>query len=98
MVAKPKSKRIREKNMDHLRRYGMTKEQYLALLASQSGGCAICGSANGSSRNPRVLCVDHCHHTGKIRGLLCDGCNKGIGCLKDDAGMVRKALLYLEGS
>ena len=82
--------------MSHLKRYGLTREQYEAMLAAQHGGCAVCGGTNGSSRNRKLLCVDHCHHTGKVRGLLCDNCNRGIGALKDDLGLVRKALLYLE--
>lgn len=96
MTAAPKRMRKHRENMDHLKRYGLTKEQYLEMMEAQRSGCAICGGSSGSSRNRRVLCVDHCHHTGKIRGLLCDNCNKGIGCLKDDVGLVRKALLYLE--
>ncbi len=93
---KPKRLRKHRETMAHLKRYDLTKEQYLVMLADQGGGCAICGTSNGSSRNPRVLCVDHCHDTGKVRGLLCDNCNRGIGALKDDPSLVRKALLYLE--
>lgn len=97
-TAGPKRIRRHREEMWHLKRYGLTKEQYLEMLAAQGGGCAICGSTNGSNKNPKVLCVDHCHDSGKVRGLLCDACNRGIGCLKDDPGIVRKALLYLEAS
>lgn len=82
----------------HLRRtYGITLEQYHDLLTSQSGGCACCGAtrAGGSSDS---FHVDHCHETGKIRGLLCNNCNIGIGALGDNASGVARALAYLERS
>ena len=72
--------------------YGMTKTEFDVLLASQKGVCAICGGPPVGRRN---LSVDHCHETGKIRGLLCGPCNTGIGQLKDDPEIVQKALLYL---
>jgi len=54
--------------------------------------CAICGNPGGKKR----LCVDHDHVTGKIRGILCDNCNVGIGRLKDDIGLLYRAIDYLE--
>jgi len=100
-----------EKNPDkyldgHLRRrFGITLEQYNAMLADQGGVCAICGELPTSVRNRRKgkqrtfiarLVVDHDHATGKVRGLLCSSCNTGIGNLKDEAATVRAALDYLE--
>lgn len=71
----------------HLKhRYGITAEQYDALFAAQGGVCAVCAKPPGeNSAIPghwkSKLAVDHCHDTGKVRGLLCNGCNAGVGHL-----------------
>lgn len=75
-----------------LKKYGITEVDYQTLLAKQNGGCAICGS----SGERRRLDVDHCHITDKIRGLLCNNCNRGLGHLKDDPALLRLAATYLE--
>lgn len=78
-------------------RYRLTPKEYADMLASQGGRCAICGSAARDKRNSTRLrlCIDHCHKTGKIRGLLCNGCNTGLGHLGDDLGHVLAAAAYL---
>lgn len=58
-------------------RYGLTNEQYDEMLLVQNGVCAICGQTDKRKR----LAVDHCHDTGRIRGLLCSQCNVAIGAL-----------------
>jgi hypothetical protein len=64
------------------------------MLADQDGRCAICYTeANG-----RMWHIDHCHDTGKVRGILCDICNRGIGNLKDDPKLLRQAAEYLEAA
>lgn len=63
--------------------------EYEAMLAAQRGVCAICGGVGDP------LCVDHCHESGAIRGLLCSGCNTGIGMLGDDPVRVLAAVTYL---
>lgn len=73
-------------------RYSLSKEDWHDLLSHQQGGCAICGELDQRSR---VLNVDHCHNTGKIRGLLCNSCNRGLGYLKDDAEILLKASNYI---
>jgi hypothetical protein len=55
------------------RRYGLSRADYDALLKRQGGVCAICGKPS-----EKTLCVDHCHATGTIRGLLCRKCNLGL--------------------
>ena len=75
--------------------YGITLEQHDALLESQGGVCAICGATPEQSAKG-ALAVDHCHTTGKVRGLLCGNCNVGIGQLRDDPKLVRRAAEYLE--
>lgn len=71
------------------RQYGLTEEDVKAMIARQSGLCAICQSA------PAVH-VDHCHVTGKIRGSLCFPCNGGLGQFKDSPDVLKRAVAYLE--
>lgn len=86
---KQNPERVRENN---LKKFGIGVEQYDALLISQNKGCAICG---GQNSNGRALAVDHCHKTGKIRGLLCSGCNRGIGLLGDSSCRLKLAAEYV---
>lgn len=76
------------------KRYGITLQAYNAMLTAQGGGCAICG-ARPETVHHGTLPVDHCHATGKTRGLLCDNCNRALGLLKDDVERVRKMAAYL---
>lgn len=62
------------------------------LRAAQNNRCAICEKPESEIG---TLCLDHCHETGQIRGLLCRKCNSGIGLLGDDIDLVRSAVLYL---
>lgn len=79
--------------------YGITPEQFDALLASQGGVCAICGKLPPAIKGaPGQWNVDHCHKTGAVRGILCSPCNIGIGQLGDDPDRLRVAIAYLEGS
>jgi hypothetical protein len=72
------------------RLYGISAAEYDALLAKQGGVCAIC-----RKRSKERLCVDHCHLTGTIRGLLCHACNLALGSLKEDQASLVAALAYL---
>lgn len=78
--------------------FGITLEEFSDMLNAQEGKCAICRSANTGTRHgkTKALAVDHCHATGKVRGLLCESCNQGIGKLKDDPAILRKAADYIE--
>lgn len=71
------------------RKYGLTLEEFKNLLKKQENKCAICGRSG-------KLVVDHDHRTGKIRDLLCNNCNRGIGYLKDSSGVLLKAAQYLK--
>jgi len=76
--------------------YGITHEDYERMLEEQKGKCAICGTDKPRRKGRLYFSVDHCHDTGKVRGLLCDFCNNGIGRLNDDPALLRKAIEYLE--
>jgi hypothetical protein len=82
----------------HLRKsYGLPLEVYDEMLKAQNGVCVICRGPGTLQNGKRAsLVVDHCHKTGKVRGLLCHNCNVGIGNLRDDPELLRTALAYLE--
>ncbi|WP_217254765.1 endonuclease VII domain-containing protein [Streptomyces sp. AC602_WCS936] len=73
------------------RRYGLTEAERDAMVGSQKGLCVICLKA------PAVH-VDHCHKTGRVRGVLCFNCNSGLGLLRDDPDVMNRAADYLEGN
>lgn len=65
---------------DKKRKYGLSKEQWLMIFNDQDGKCFICNRKLkiGGRTTPRTASTDHCHETGKIRGILCMGCNTRI--------------------
>lgn len=79
----------------YLVKYGLTSGQYESLLATQGGGCAICGSLTSRSETRPFLYIDHDHDTGDVRGLLCSPCNSGLGHFHDDADRLISAANYL---
>jgi len=85
------------KDNDLQRRFGISLFDYGQMLLAQNGQCAICKGTDGGHRNgePKALAVDHCHTTGKVRGLLCEACNQGIGKLKEDITILQSAIEYL---
>jgi hypothetical protein len=74
-------------------RFGLTKEAYEALKKKQKNRCAICRGKQ--VKGWKNLAVDHDHKTGKVRGLLCNRCNRVIGAMKDSPKLLWKAALYL---
>jgi hypothetical protein len=77
----------------HLKRkFGHTSAEYEAKLADQGGGCALCGRAPAPGRQ---LDIDHDHRTGAVRGLVCNGCNQGLGQFQDDPIRLAYAASYL---
>jgi hypothetical protein len=76
-----------------MRKYGITLEQYDALLASQNHRCAICPSNSPKAKNGWH--VDHDHKTNKVRGILCHHCNTGIGLLGHSSERLKAAATYL---
>lgn len=80
----------------HLRQtYGITFEEVNILLLKQENKCAIC-KIDLNTLPPREINIDHCHKTGKVRGILCSQCNTGIGSLKDDIILLKASINYLE--
>jgi hypothetical protein len=94
--------RERERDLDRMRtwRYtkkvlGMTPEKYDRMLARQQGVCRICGKPPSTTK---VLCVDHRHATGWVRGLLCFKCNFGLGYFDDSPRRLVRAAIYIVAS
>jgi hypothetical protein len=84
---------IRQRNLEKNFGKGVL-EIYDKLFHEQQGKCAICDSTeNGRYKH---LSIDHDHSNGKIRGLLCNNCNRGLGLLKDNPEVLRKAADYVE--
>ncbi len=107
LASKAERQRVWRMKRPHLSRqndrrklYGLQPGDYDRMLAEQNGVCAICGSLETSvdprSSEPFSLAVDHNKETGKVRGLLCQGCNTGIGGLKHSTDNLRAAIAYLD--
>lgn len=97
----------RKKNPDKLskiyrhrvfKQYGITEKQYNLMFKKQNGVCYICKcqeSRKHQNGKLQSLSIDHNHFTGKVRGLLCDKCNRGLGFFKHDTKLLNNALLYM---
>jgi hypothetical protein len=70
-------------------RYKITFEQREEMQKNQEGRCLICKTVS-------KLCVDHCHKSLKVRGLLCNSCNLGLGYFKDNCSFLQEAIHYLK--
>ncbi len=106
----PEKYRIRERHYkkqnwrklsvhESLRKLGLKNEDFIILNESQNNKCAICFKEEtriGRGGEVSRLAIDHCHKTGKIRALLCHGCNTGIGKFKDDVVLLKAAIKYLK--
>lgn len=86
------------KNMRLQNEYGITMAQYEALSAAQDHRCAICDQPEQAVHHrgtKKQLSVDHCHDTGRVRGLLCGRCNRGLGFFGNSGERLEKAIAYL---
>jgi Recombination endonuclease VII len=86
-----REKQLASRRKDQPKIYGISPEEFDAMLATQNGVCAIC-----KRKSEKKLCVDHCHVTGVVRGLLCNKCNTGLGFYGDNPALLRTAAAYLE--
>lgn len=81
-------------------KYGMSVDQYKQMETAQNGLCKICGSNHGGHYSktgvPKRLAVDHCHKTGKIRGLLCCHCNMALGQIKENEKIAQSMINYIK--
>jgi len=76
------------------KKYNLTEKEYNYLFSLQKGGCKIC--KKHQSKLKKKLSVDHCHKTGRIRGLLCSNCNLALGLFKDNEEVIKQAIIYLK--
>lgn len=87
----------RSRNYSLQRDHGISHEEYLQMLESQGGRCMICNTDKPHrSLYFKHFAIDHCHKSGKIRALLCNSCNTGIGHFNDDSDLLKKAINYLD--
>ncbi len=89
--------KVKKRNNEIRKAYGITQLEYEGLLKSQNYRCAICSSDDPGTRVNRFS-IDHCHKIGKVRGLLCNSCNNGLGRFKDNVGILARAIGYLEAN
>ncbi len=100
-VQNDKLKHLVQQRRSHIKvKFNLSWDTYIDLYNKQDGCCWICKTkiqtTNDLSEHRHVARIDHCHKTGKIRGLLCNECNKGLGCFKDDIEFLKQAINYLE--
>lgn len=90
------------KRCNYLQLYGISAVNYDNMFENQQGKCKICKLPESDiypqTGKIKSLAVDHCHKSGKVRGLLCSKCNKGIGLLNDDITLLKEAIKYLKTS
>lgn len=91
-AANPDSSREGSRRSKLKTAYGLTMESYDSMMREQSGLCAICHQPPGRRR----LAVDHCHSTGRVRGLLCAPCNTALGSFRDEIPLLVAAIAYLK--
>jgi hypothetical protein len=79
-----------------VKKYGLTKEQWNLLFSEQGHCCGICSRPDSGSKYGWA--TDHCHLTGKVRGILCHGCNLALGAFRDSVSALKSAIRYLRSS
>ena len=96
----PERARLKARKCQIKRDYGITYEQYISMIKRQGGACSICGEQETvvTKGTLRKLSVDHDHVTGKIRGLLCTGCNQALGLFQDNIDILISAISYLKNA
>lgn len=91
-----KANRARRLFLQRLKYYGLSEQQFQEMFARQGGKCAICGTSEFLNRGPQI---DHEHSpASKVRGILCNSCNGGLGLFRDSIANMKAAIAYLEAN
>lgn len=88
--------RINKMSTNNFKKYNISYEDYFTMFVQQKGKCKTCGLHQKDLK--KSLCVDHCHKSNKIRGLLCVSCNIALGLVKDNSDILNKMIDYLKNS
>lgn len=87
------------RNIEVKKKYGIPTVEYVEMLVDQKGVCLLCEQPETSidhrTKRVRNLAVDHNHINGKVRGLLCSNCNRGLGFFRENQAVLQKAIEYL---
>lgn len=89
-LSKRKYDKLKAREYRFKHKYGLSERDYKRMVIMQEGDCLICKKYFGTK-----LVVDHCHSSGKVRGLLCKNCNTGIGMLAEDINNFKNSIKYL---
>ena len=88
----------RLRDLYYKRMYRMSLENFNYMFTSQKGKCKLCNKdLSLLNNNPERAVVDHCHTTGKVRGILCNECNRGLGYFRDNSEALFRASIYIKG-
>lgn len=93
----PEKQKAQDYRAHLMKNYSITPEEVDALIAQQEEKCLLCGIPLGLAKRT-LYHIDHCHETGKVRGILCNKCNRGLGFFNDSPAKLRRAILYLSKS
>ncbi len=89
----------KDKRYSLKKKYGLTLEQYEQMVSDQGGKCAIClqdPNEQYEFESHQLLHVDHCHATGRVRALLCNGCNRALGFINDNHETAIRLASYIK--
>lgn len=90
---KSESQMLYKSHWSRKKKYGISEEQFRQMLEQQNNKCEICGILDVDTG--KSLCIDHCHSTNQIRGLLCNKCNSAVGMVKESIDIVNNLKEYL---
>lgn len=87
--------KVKSKNQRNIRKYGLTALQVEKMIERQRMRCFICERTFNRKKRMSLPAVDHCHTSGRVRGILCGFCNTGLGMFKDNPDVLEKAAQYI---